>query len=48
MIIGTGPAGLTATVALAEKGRQVTVPEKDAEYAGDISRTVEYKSFLLT
>ena len=45
LIIGAGPAGLTAAAELAENGATVTVLEKDPEYVGGISRTVRYKDF---
>lgn len=45
VIVGAGPAGLTAAAELAEKGHHVAVLEKDAKYVGGISRTVEYKGF---
>ncbi|HZS03818.1 MAG TPA: NAD(P)/FAD-dependent oxidoreductase [Blastocatellia bacterium] len=45
VIIGAGPAGLTAGYLLAKKGVGVQVVEADARYVGGISRTVEYKGF---
>ncbi len=45
IIIGAGPAGLTAGVLLAEAGYQVTVLEADSEYVGGISRTARYKGY---
>ncbi len=46
LIIGAGPAGLTAAYTLAKAGREVTVLEADPIYVGGISRTVHYKGFL--
>jgi len=46
LVIGAGPAGLTAAYALAKAGREVAVLEQDAVYLGGISRTVDYKGFL--
>ncbi|MDF9828427.1 protoporphyrinogen oxidase [Ereboglobus sp. PH5-10] len=45
IIIGAGPAGLTAGASLVEKGHQVIILEKDDNYVGGISRTVKYKGF---
>jgi len=45
VIIGAGPAGLSAAVDLAEAGRSVVVLEKDARYVGGIARTVEYNGY---
>ncbi len=44
-IIGAGPAGLTAAYLLSKKGYSVTVIEKDANYVGGISRTVEVDGY---
>ncbi|MDR1190660.1 MAG: NAD(P)/FAD-dependent oxidoreductase, partial [Verrucomicrobiales bacterium] len=45
VIIGAGPAGLTAAAACAADGDQVTVLEQDPAYVGGISRTVKYQGF---
>src|SRR3546814_9675346 len=44
-IIGAGPAGLTAAYLLTGQGYRVTVIEKDPDYVGGISRTVEHEGF---
>ncbi|MFE1600707.1 NAD(P)/FAD-dependent oxidoreductase [Methylobacterium sp. ID0610] len=46
LVIGAGPAGLTAAYLLAKAGREVTVLERDPVRVGGISRTVEYKGYL--
>jgi len=46
LIIGAGPAGLTAGYLLTKRGREVVVLEKDPTYVGGISRTVNYKDYL--
>jgi protoporphyrinogen oxidase len=46
IVIGAGPAGLTAAHCLSREGRSVLVIERDPVYVGGISRTVEYKGFL--
>jgi len=46
LVIGAGPAGLTAGYLLAREGRDVTVLERDPIQVGGISRTVAYKGFL--
>jgi protoporphyrinogen oxidase len=46
LIIGAGPAGLTAAYCLTEQMSSVAVLEKDPVYVGGISRTVRYKDFL--
>src|SRR5688572_20235922 len=45
VVIGAGPAGLTAAYLLAKRGLPVLVLEQDPEYLGGISRTEEYKGF---
>src|SRR5919197_6341111 len=48
IIIGAGPAGLTAAYALLKKGAGavgVTVIEADPEYVGGLARTVRHKGF---
>src|SRR5437762_2376030 len=44
VIIGAGPAGLTAAYLLAKEGRDVTVIEAD-QSVGGIARTVVYKDY---
>jgi protoporphyrinogen oxidase len=46
IIIGAGPAGLTAGYTLARHGRAALVLEQDPVYVGGISRTASYKGFL--
>ncbi|HEY8162510.1 MAG TPA: NAD(P)/FAD-dependent oxidoreductase [Methylocystis sp.] len=46
IIIGAGPAGLTAGYTLAKHGRSALVLEQDPVYVGGISRTASYKGFL--
>jgi protoporphyrinogen oxidase len=46
LVVGAGPAGLTAAYLLAKEGREVVVIERDPHYVGGISRTVDYKGFL--
>jgi protoporphyrinogen oxidase len=45
VIIGAGPAGLTAGYFLSEAGWKVTIFEADPQYVGGISRTVNYSGF---
>ncbi len=45
VIIGAGPAGLTAAYALAKSGKTLAVLEADPCYVGGISRTVQYKGY---
>jgi protoporphyrinogen oxidase len=44
LIIGAGPAGLTAAYELARNGQQVTLIEKDKQVGG-ISKTINYKGY---
>ena len=46
LIVGAGPAGLTAGYLLTKAGRDVHVIERDPHYVGGISRTVDYKGYL--
>lgn len=46
LIIGAGPAGLTAGYLLTKVGLSARVIEADPAYVGGISRTVNYKGFL--
>ena len=45
VIIGAGPAGLTAAYELTKHDRTCTVLESDPEYVGGIARTARYKDF---
>ncbi len=45
LVLGAGPAGLTAAYLLSKEGYPVTVLEKDPADVGGISRTVHYKGF---
>ena len=43
VIIGAGPAGLTAGYELCKKGKYEVVILEESNYIGGISRTVNYK-----
>ena len=45
VVIGAGPAGLTAAYQLAKANIPVTILETDPKYVGGISRTARYKGF---
>ena len=44
LVIGAGPAGLSAALVLARRGARVTIVEQDAQVGG-ISRTVEHRGY---
>jgi protoporphyrinogen oxidase len=46
LVIGAGPAGLTAAYQLSQAGKRVIVIERDEQQVGGISRTVNYKNYL--
>jgi protoporphyrinogen oxidase len=46
LVIGAGPAGLTAAYCLTKESTSVLVVEKDPVHVGGISRTVRYKDYL--
>jgi protoporphyrinogen oxidase len=45
VIMGAGPAGLTAAYELMKHGLPITVVEKDAGYVGGLARTVEHNGY---
>ena len=45
LIVGAGPAGLTASYLLTKEGVSTQVIEADPDYVGGISRTATYKDF---
>jgi protoporphyrinogen oxidase len=45
VIIGAGPAGLSAAHELSAAGHPVVILEQDSQYVGGIARTVSYKGF---
>jgi protoporphyrinogen oxidase len=46
LIVGAGPAGLTAAYCLTKETSSVLVVERDPEYVGGISRTIRHNGFL--
>jgi protoporphyrinogen oxidase len=45
IIVGAGPAGLTAAYELSKRGQTVVVLESDPEYVGGLARTVRYRGY---
>jgi len=45
VIVGAGPAGLTAGYELSKEGQHVVIVESDPRYVGGISRTVDYHGY---
>jgi protoporphyrinogen oxidase len=45
VVMGAGPAGLTAAYELGKHGIPVTVLEKDEQFVGGLARTVEYRGY---
>ncbi|MBO0744318.1 MAG: NAD(P)-binding protein, partial [Candidatus Dormibacteraeota bacterium] len=45
VIMGAGPAGLTAALELMRHGASPTVLERDPQYVGGIARTVEHEGY---
>lgn len=43
IVVGAGPAGLTAAWELAKSGHEVQVLERDPKYVGGLARTLSYK-----
>jgi protoporphyrinogen oxidase len=46
VVIGAGPAGLSAAYELSRAGWPVSVLEQDPAHVGGLARTIDYKGFL--
>jgi protoporphyrinogen oxidase len=46
LVVGAGPAGLTAAYQLGKAGKTAIVIEQDPQHVGGISRTANYKGYL--
>jgi protoporphyrinogen oxidase len=47
VVLGAGPAGLTAAFELTKQGQRPVVIEADPEYVGGIARTVQYRGYRI-
>jgi protoporphyrinogen oxidase len=45
VIVGAGPAGLSAGYELIRNGREVVILEQDPRHVGGLARTIEYRGF---
>ena len=45
VIMGAGPAGLSAAYELVQAGSTVIVVEKSSDYVGGLARTMQFKGF---
>lgn len=45
IVVGAGPAGLSAALELVRAGHEVTVLESDPKYVGGLARTMSYKGY---
>jgi protoporphyrinogen oxidase len=45
IVVGAGPAGLSAALELVRAGHEVTILESDPQYVGGLARTMSYKGY---